>query len=174
MDIKDCRIDMMVKAPNGYDAKIVEIQKSGRVFVDFSPRGYNYMPFAASELTPVSDPCADCQKLEAAKLKAFWEGQAAAKADVGNALDVLRKDRDNWKQLAETRCDNCQRIIELRQDRDRWWHLSESYKRNATHWREELTKMQKEALECNPLGEVAKIYIQVSPDELRRILKGRD
>ncbi len=152
MDIKDCRIDMMVKAPNGYEAKIVEIQKNGRVFVDFSPRGYNYMPFAASELTPVSDPCTDCQK----KLDAAVE---------------------YWKAACE----------EARDGRDRW-------KRSATYWRSELSKLQKEALsdsesvQClrervtalqnmidyEPMSEVAKIYIQVSPDELNRILKERD
>jgi len=116
-----------------------------------------------------------CQKPEATRLKAFWEGQAAANADVGNAMDVLRKDRDNWKQLAESRCDNCQRIAELRQSSDEWKATAQAATRNAFYWREELTKLQKEALaECKPLGEVAKIYIRVSPEELERILKGRD
>ncbi len=136
MDIKDCRIDMMVKAPNGYDAKIVEIQKSGRVFVDFSPRGYNYMPFAASELTPVSNPCTDpcrnCQRIA-----------------------ELKEDRDNWKAAAEA-------YSSLKDDyRSR---LAES-RRNAAYWREELTKLQNDALaECKPLAEVAKIYVTVRFD----------
>lgn len=122
MDIKDCKIDMVVRAEDGRTGKIVSLFSDGEVRVNFAPGRDSYKLERASDLTPVSDPCTNCQKLEQVRLKVFWEGQAAAKADVGNELDVLRKERDNWKADAEQYC------------------------RNATYWWEELEKLQKEAL----------------------------
>jgi hypothetical protein len=52
-----------------------------------------------SENLEKCDPCVSCQKLEATRLKAFWEGRAAEKEATGNAIDVLRKDRDNFQFL---------------------------------------------------------------------------
>jgi hypothetical protein len=97
------------------------------------------------------DPCVGCQKLDQTRLKAFWEGKAEGEHAADRKLEVMEQNRDAWKATAKQNC------------------------RNAFYWREELTKLQKEALaECKPLAEAVKIYIRVSPEELERILKGRD
>lgn len=101
------------------------------------------------------DPCEGCQKLA----ESYREGR-----------------KDEWR-------DNRQRIAELRRSRDEWEATAYRYCRNAAYWREELTKLQKEALaECDenhihpaihiedfrkrPLSEVAKCYIRVAPEKL--------
>jgi len=156
MDIKKCQIGMKIRAPNGYEGKIVEIHKHGAVYVDFGPNMAHYCTFPASDLEPiVPDACASCEmapvitsqckqiadlqkSMEHEKLKSFWEGRAAE-----NTI-------------------NCDAIAKLQQD------LAEMT-RIAAYWREELTKLQNEALadcDCKPLGEVAKIYVQVAPEKL--------
>jgi len=88
-------------------------------------------------IEPVSDPCEGCQKLA----ESYREGR-----------------KDEWR-------DNRQRIAELRQIRDEWEVAAQQHYRNATYWREELEKLQKEALaECKPLGEAAKIYATIRLD----------
>jgi len=108
---------------------------------------------------------AECEK---EKLKAFWDGRKAER-------------RASEEKMAE------------------WKTTAQEAYRNAAYWREELTKLQKEALterdlkehgrivpngimgsempchffdELKPLGEVAKIYIQISPAVLTQIMKG--
>jgi hypothetical protein len=153
MNIKDCRIGQKIRAPNGYEARIVEIQKRGRVFVDFGPGCYHYVPFQAGDLTPVSDPCQSCE-------------------------------------MAPVITDQCKQIAELMQSRDAWKATAQQNCRNAFYWREELNKLQKEALaegglvdpghvfgdskehihpaihiedfRKRPLAEVAKIYVMPS------------
>ena len=98
-----------------------------------------------SENLEKCDPRAGCQKLDQTRLKAFREGRAAEKEATGNAIDVLRKDRDNWKATAQQHC------------------------RNATYWREGLEKLQKEALKeyaTWQMSEIAKCYIRVAPERL--------
>lgn len=70
-------------------------------------------------------------------------------------------------------CSDCQKKLDAAVEY--WRAACEEARRNAAYWRDELEKLQKETLaECKPLGETAKIYIQVSPDELNKILKERD
>ena len=155
MKISEIRIDGPVMTKTGRIGRVTAACDDGRVYVLFGSSDYPEN-MQASDLEPVSDPCNGCQKLEATRLK----------ADVGNAMDVLRKDRDNWKATAHRYC------------------------RNAAYWREELNKLQKEALaegglvdpghvfgdskehihpaihiedfRKRPLAEVAKIYVMPS------------
>jgi hypothetical protein len=79
---------------------------------------------------------------------------------------------DGTEPIAPDACESCQHIAILRKDRDNWKAVAQAAKRNSAYWREELTKLQKEALsECKPLGEVAKIYIQISPAVLASLVK---
>jgi hypothetical protein len=181
MKIEECHIRQQVRVPNGYEGKIVEIHSAGIVRVDCSPRGYHYLPFAASDIEPVSDPCEGCQKLEQTRLKAFWEGRAAGDIVADKKIASIDESCGYWKAACE------------------------EARRNAAYWREELTKWQKEALvdskplcescqklvangwnvkcDCHPpleygfqprgaqgdtqtLSEVAKCYMQVAPEEL--------
>jgi hypothetical protein len=81
----------------------------------------------------------------------------------------------NVEPIAPEACESCQHIAILRKDRDNWKAIAEAAARNAKYWREELSKLQKEALaECKPLGEVAKIYIQISPSVLAKIMADRE
>jgi len=132
MKISEIRIDGPVMTKTGRIGRVTAACDDGRVYVLFGSSDYPEN-MQASDLGPVSDPCNGCQKLEATRLK----------ADVGNAMDVLRKDRDNWKATAHRYC------------------------RNAAYWREELEKLQKEALaDSKPLSEVVKCYIRVEPEKL--------
>lgn len=141
MDIKDAHIGQKVRV-NGYEGIIVKIYEHGSVNVRFEFLYTHTVCFAASDLTPVSNPCTDCQKIAS-----------------------MNKCCEYWKSECET----------ARRSRDEWEATAYQSGRNAAYWREELTKLQNDALaECKPLAEVAKIYIQVSPDELDRILKERD
>lgn len=80
-------------------------------------------------------------------------------------IAMMNESCEYWKSACE----------EARKRRDGWEATAQQHCRNATYWREELEKLQKEALtECQPLDEVAKIYIQISPEVLERILKERD
>lgn len=160
MDIRDCRIDLLVRTRAGRTGIIKEINNAG-VVINLVGGGEHGAAFNCIE--PVSDPCASCEmaatitsqckqiaelqkEIERARLKAFWEGKAACYDQISSLI----------------------------QSRDSWQADAMRYARNAHYWRDELYKLQKESLECKPLGEVAKIYIQVSPDELDRILKMRD
>ncbi|MCK9568934.1 hypothetical protein M0R72_08335 [Candidatus Pacearchaeota archaeon] len=222
MDIKRCRIDMKVRAPNGQEAKIAGITRDNTVHVDFGPGEYHWVKFSASDIEPVSDPCHfaigdtvrvarkvdiegigwsfamnellgkvftieniradgnvilvedyhtwpvasldkvsdprdDCQKFEAIRLKAFWEGKASCHEQIAGLLS----------------------------SRDYWQASCGSARRDAAYWHEELEKLQKEALaetqhfycddvvDCRilpfhlrPLSEVAKCYKQVAPEKL--------
>lgn len=129
MDIKDARIDMIVRGC-GQTGKIIKIESgkpSGYLTIidDCDRVGYDH----AALFEPVSDPCASCE-------------------------------------MAATITSQCKQIAELQRPRDAWKADAERLARNAQYWREELEKLQNEALECKPLGEVAKIYIQVEPDKL--------
>lgn len=72
-------------------------------------------------------------------------------------------------------CEGCQKLAEVRADRDNWKATAQQYCCNAAYWRGALEKLQKEALaEYRLLSEVATIYVQVSPEELGRILEERE
>jgi len=124
MDIRDCRIDLLVRTRAGRTGIIKEINNAG-VVINLVGGGEHGAAFNCIE--PVSDPCAPCEM----------------------AATITTQIVDSQVECA-------------------------AWKRNAIYWREELEKLQNEVLERKPLGEVAKIYIQVSPDELRRILEKRD
>ena len=195
MDIKKCRIDMMVRTKLGKTGKIKEITRD-RAVIDLLD-GSDYGA-AFNCIEPVSDPCEGCQKLEQTRLKAFWEGRAAEKEATENAMNVLRKDRDNYKRLSKGRGECIavmwadlekeklkafqegekaadKKIASMDESCGYWKAACEEARRNAAYWREELEKLQKEALvDSKSLAEVAKIYIQVSPEVLDRILKGSD
>jgi hypothetical protein len=75
-------------------------------------------------------------------------------------------------------CEGCQKLASIDKCCEYWKAACEEARRNATYWREELTKLQKEALECKmlpstgmanvvcsgkrPLSEVAKLREIVS------------
>jgi len=152
MKIETVRINQNVYAPGGHVGRVVEISQNGQVHLDFGPNNFHYVPVFVGDIEPVSDPCQSCE-------------------------------------MAPVITDQCKQIAELQKERDSWKATAHQYCRNATYWREELEKLQKEALadlkpihpaihiedfRKRPLSEVAKCYIRVSPEELERILKGRD
>jgi hypothetical protein len=64
-------------------------------------------------------------------------------------------------------CEGCQKLASIDKCCEYWKAACEEARRNAAYWREELEKLQNEALaECKPLSEVAKCYMQVAPDKL--------
>jgi hypothetical protein len=64
-------------------------------------------------------------------------------------------------------CEGCQKLASIDKCCEYWKAACEEARRNATYWREELEKLQNEALaECKPLSEGAKCYIQVAPEKL--------
>lgn len=83
-------------------------------------------------------------------------------------------------EMARVITSQCKQIAALQKERDNWKEDADRYCRNADYWREELTKLQKEALsdrkepvncagECRDfesLFEVAKCYKRVEPEEL--------
>ena len=143
MEIEKCRIGMKVRLKEGDVATIDELYSNGAV------RALDGIGVVvrrwASDLSPASDPC---QELEAVRLKAFWEGRAAERKDSEEKISQIVANREAWKATAKQHC------------------------RNATYWREELTKLQEEALaerkshincagdyDTKQLSEVAKIYV---------------
>ena len=144
MDVKNCKIDMKVRTIAGRIGKITTIHDNGAVHLLVDGEGHTVRQWAR-ELEPVSDPCQSCE-------------------------------------MAVTITSQCKQIAELQKSRDDGWRARDVWRakagecyRNSAYWREELSKLQKETLtECQPLGEAAKIYIQISPEVLERILKERD
>jgi hypothetical protein len=162
MKIETVGINQNVCAPGGHVGRVVEISQNGQVRLDFGPNNFHYVPFFVGDIEPVSDPCQGCQKLESTRLKAFWEGRAAGDISADKKIASIDESCGYWKAACE------------------------EARRNATYWREELAKLQKEALaECatenseawrcaggyvyegdRPLSEVAKCYKQVAPEKL--------
>jgi hypothetical protein len=115
-------------------------------------------PRASLDLVSV-DECESCQKLQG-KLNLAGDMIKEQKEDIR----IITMGRDAWK------ADACQE------------------NRNAAYWREELYKLQKEALadskppvnsagdygDRKPLGEVIKIYVQISPSVLAKIIAERE
>lgn len=135
MDIKDAHIGQWVRTIGGVTGKIAKIDESGYVTIgnanNTPPTDY---VACIDNVSPVSDPCTDCQKIAS-----------------------MNKCCEYWKSECET----------ARRSRDEWEATAYQSGRNAAYWREELTKLQNDALaECKPLAEVAKIYVKVSPDKL--------
>jgi hypothetical protein len=76
-----------------------------------------------------------------------------------------------FEPIAPDACESCPKIPSMNGSLEYWQTQCHSARRDAAYWREELDKLQKEALaECKPLGEVAKIYIQISPSVLAQIM----
>ena len=160
MDIKRCRIDMKVRTLAGHTGTIVEIDKDGMIRVDFGANNYHYVPFPAANVEPIApDACESCQHI-------------AEEHRIAMGYKRLATERD-------------EKITELQSKLGQKTIAAAMYRRNAVYWREELTKLQKEALaehihpaihieDFRPLGEVAKIYIQISPAVLAQIIAERE
>lgn len=161
MKIERCHIGQdVVIGKDGIEGKIIGIWPDQvRVAV---VGGIQYA--SPDSIDPASDPCQGCQKIEAARLKAFWEGKAEGEKAADRKLGSMNESLEYW----QTAC--------------------MSSRRDATYWREELEKMQNEALaesrkqpincagdyDTKPVSEVAKIRIQISPAVMDMILKERD
>jgi hypothetical protein len=80
------------------------------------------------------------------------------------------------KQIADSRAE----LARLSTERDNWKFVAQTNIRNAKYGREELSKLQKEALSISrieelaeplrPISEVAKIYIQINSAVLAKII----
>ena len=104
--------------------------------------GPRSLPYLANQLEPETDACESCQKLQG-KLD-------RAGALIGSQMEEIGK---------------------LSEARDHWVLDAIENRRNAAHWREELTKLQTEALaDSRSFGEVAKIHIQISPAVLASLV----
>jgi hypothetical protein len=151
MNIRDARIGQRAKYRE-HEGEIIEVERA-------NPSGYitiqegNQMCYRdhAALFEPLApDACESCQthNSEIARL-------------VGRITDMRAE------------CDK--QIAVMKQSRDVWRAHAQRHSRNAFYWREELTKLQKEALaDSKSLGEVAKIYIQISPAVLAQIIAERE
>ena len=147
MKIETVGINQNVCAPGGHVGRVVEISQNGQVHLDFGPNNFHYAPFFVGDLTPVSDPCQECE------MAATITSQCEQIAELQGKLDkAYTRFGEQDLELARTSA-----------ERDNWEATAAMHCRNETYWREELTKLQKEALaECKSLGEVAKIYVMPS------------
>ncbi|MFA7164642.1 MAG: hypothetical protein WC124_02185 [Desulfoplanes sp.] len=155
MDIKKCRIGARVRVQGEQEGTIIEIYRNGIVRVDFGPNDYHYVPFHAANVGPIDpDVCVSCQQLD------------FVRSERDEYLRSMIKERENAR-VAQEKCNALQKAL------DEMTCKSNAANRNARYWREELTKLQTEALECDkvPLAEVAKIYIQISPAVLDQIVR---
>lgn len=78
------------------------------------------------------------------------------------------------REMAHVITSQCKQIAELQQERAQWKAFAHQGARNAAYWREELTKLQNEALaEFKPLKEVAGHFFDeirpFGPDEFKRL-----
>jgi hypothetical protein len=112
-----------------------------------------------------------------------WPTGSIERVSACESCQKLQASVGRWEETADyyhTRLDESQKesrekIAELERSRDSLIKNAAMYCRNAAYWREELDKLQKEALaDCKPLDEVAKIYIQISPAVLAQIIAGRE
>jgi hypothetical protein len=166
MKISDIRIGGQVTTETGRIGQVTSAHEDGAVYVRF---GSDYPePAQASVLEHFApDACESCkqivdsyqegrrdeyreqrEKIEAARLKAFWDGKAAGCKEAEAGQGKLNEAIEYW----QTAC--------------------HSARRDAAYWHEELDKLQNDALAyCKPLAEVAKIYIQISPAILAQIMR---
>jgi len=99
MDISEVTFGMRVRAVKGHIGTVDAIQGKNMARVSFGPIS---VPYKASELEPIGlDTCESCQKLEAARLKAFWEGKAAGCKESEEKISELQGERDAWKRNAD-------------------------------------------------------------------------
>jgi len=148
----------------GQVGKITYVHKEGTFEVLWDNGARNTMTLAgfvhandcescemAATITSQCEQIANLQKsLEHEKAKSYWQGRSVENTINCGAITILRKDRDNWEEL----CEKAQVDVA-------------KHMRNADYWREELTKLQNEALaDSKPLGEVAKIYVRIQPEKL--------
>lgn len=162
MKISEIRIDGRVMTKTGRIGRIITAHNNGAVHVMFGTGVAN--PMWASELEPVSDPRQSCE------MAATITSQCKQIADLQGRLDemTLRSNANCRKATTEffrgRDLTNAQ-IKTTEEERDQWKATAQQYCRNAFYWREELTELQKEALaECQPLDEVAKIYVTTRID----------
>ena len=171
MKISEIRIDGRVMTKTGRIGRVTAACDDGRVYVLFGSSDYPEN-MQASDLGPVSDPCTDCQKLA----DSFQAGKNLGFAEAELVHELEKSAAPKTIELQS------KKITELQKERDNWEATAQQHCRNAAYWREELEKLQKEALECKmlpiagmasviwsgkrPLSEVAKCYIQVAPEKL--------
>lgn len=166
MKISEIRIDGRVMTKTGRIGRIITAHNNGAVHVMFGTGVAN--PMWASELEPVSDPCQSCE------MAATITSQCKQIADLQGRLDemTLRSNVNCLKATTEffrgRDLTNAQ-IKTTEEERDAWKATAKQNCRNAFYWREELTKLQKEALKeyaTWQMSEIAKCYIRVAPEKL--------
>lgn len=141
MNIKDAHIGQKVMTETGRIGTVEAISRDS-VYVMF---GSSVCPdrMYASDLTPVSDPCAVCQKIASMdKCCEYWKSEC----------ETARRSRDSWEATA------------LNYQRNAKYWRSELSKLQ----KEALAETQHFYCddERKPLAEVAKCYKQVEPDKL--------
>ena len=170
MKIEDARIGQKVRNQNGQDAIVVNVSNSGVVHVDFGTGCYHYVPFPASDLSLVSDPCTSCE-MAPAQCKQIadlmtardqWRRIAVRQAaELTNVQAAYEEGKAEGERAAD------KKIAELERSVEAWTETAARHCRNEMYWREELEKLQKEALaEYRPLSEVAKCYTPTESDKL--------
>jgi len=102
----------------------------------------NLAPPGSIEL--VSDACESYQKehraeLDQTRLKAFWEGRALS----NDKIEKLQGKLHRAGAMIESQMEE---VGHLAEERDQWKATAQNNIRNATYWREELDKLQTEAL----------------------------
>jgi len=137
--------------------RVVSLFSDGEMRICFGPGQDSYVLIRADRVEPIApDAC------ESKRLYDKINRQASEITRLVGRISDMRAECEKEKE-------------QLRRDRDHWWRLAEGYKRNAAYWREELDKLQKEALgDTAPLSDAAKIYIQVSPERLVKIIAERE
>jgi hypothetical protein len=172
MKIGEVQINGRAMTKTGRIGRVTAACDDGRVYVLFGSSDYPEN-MQASDLGPVSDPCTDCQKLA----DSFQAGKNLGFAEAELVHELEKSAAPKTIELQS------KKITELQKERDNWEATAQQHCRNAAHWREELEKLQKEALaECDenhihpaihiedfrkrPLSEVAKCYIRVAPEKL--------
>lgn len=129
----------------------------------------------------------ECHIGQKVRYKGGMGGRIVSISEAGD-IKVVERDVLGFTEQAKNlepvsdSCQGCQKLAELQskieeleRSRDSLIASADKFCRNATYWREELTKLQKEALaDSKPLAEAAKIYLQISPEVLNMILKERE
>jgi hypothetical protein len=186
----------------GRIGRVTAVIDDGRTYVMFGSSEYPDKMFA-HELEPVSDSChfAKGDKVRATGKSLTFGDLVEGKIGKIDSLCTFNgvkcadvrwgSGRENVIPLIQlTKCDtcgSCQKLSSMNESLEYWRTACASARRDAAYWREELDKLQTEAMaECKtwqnlasiyyhqqvdachkvPLGEVAKIYVQVTPEKL--------
>ncbi len=148
MDIEKCRINMKVRTKRGYEGKIIGIWPE-QVRIERID-GIHYATAGCIEPTEPAFKVGD-------------RVRQVGPSECGHeSCEMARVITNQCKQIADLQKNleqEKQRIANIAAD-------AATARRNAAYWREELTKLQKEALECDmvPLAEVGKFYLTCKVD----------